>query len=161
MSSKIRNRRVEQSRLHSEWQIHAIKLRLPMHRRASKSSQESETESASETENFTSKSGDTMTSEFKETYTIQYLENDLVLTTAHQVQELSQAEMMKFVKLRKLDHENLNKFIGLSIDGSRFVSVWKMCSRGSLQDIISKGSFSMDYFFMFCMIRDIAEVHLV
>lgn len=102
-----------------------------------------------------------MTSEFKETYTIQYLENDLVLTTAHQVQELSQAEMMKFVKLRKLDHENLNKFIGLSIDGSRFVSVWKMCSRGSLQDIISKGSFSMDYFFMFCMIRDIAEVHLV
>ncbi|CAD6198460.1 unnamed protein product [Caenorhabditis auriculariae] len=58
----------------------------------------------------------------------------------------------------KLDHDNINKFIGLSIDGAEYVVVLeKMCARGSLQDIISRGNFSMDPFFMFCIIRDIAE----
>ncbi|PAV61374.1 hypothetical protein WR25_26381 [Diploscapter pachys] len=60
--------------------------------------------------------------------------------------------------LRKLDHENVNRFIGLSIDGVDFIAVWKMCARGSLQEIISKGNLNMDQFFVFCLIRDIAEV---
>ena len=32
-----------------------------------------------------------------------------------------------------MDHENVNRFIGLSIDGVDFIAVWKMCARGSLQ----------------------------
>ncbi|EFO96506.1 hypothetical protein CRE_24801 [Caenorhabditis remanei] len=159
LTSMIRNRRAEQERLNSEWQIHAIKLRLPKmknHRRKSVLSADSGEES--EEDDVVSRSTkDSEISEFNENYVIQILENDLVLTTAHQIQELTNLEKSKLVKLRKLDDENLNKFIGLSIDGSRYVAVWKMCSRGSLQDIMSKGNFSMDYFFMFCMIRDVAE----
>ncbi|EGT33806.1 hypothetical protein CAEBREN_31084 [Caenorhabditis brenneri] len=157
LASMIKNRRAEQHRLNSLWQIPAIKLRTPdkkVHRRKSVLSIESGT--ASEDSISRSTKGSEM-SEFNENYVIQVYENELVLTTAHQIQELTSEEMMKLVKLRKLDHENLNKFIGMSIDGSRYLAVWKMCSRGSLQDIMSKGNFSMDYFFMFCMIRDIAE----
>uniref|UniRef100_A0A1I7UYY1 Guanylate cyclase n=1 Tax=Caenorhabditis tropicalis TaxID=1561998 RepID=A0A1I7UYY1_9PELO len=157
ISSMIKNRRAEQQRLNSLWQIHAIKLRMPDrkgNRRQSVLSNESENLSE---DSFSKSSKDSVMSEFNESYVIQVYENDLVLTTAHQIQELTNDEMMKLVKLRKLEHENLNTFIGLSIDGSRFVAVWKMCTRGSLQDIISKGNFTMDYFFMFCMIRDIAE----
>uniref|UniRef100_A0A8R1I9T8 Guanylate cyclase n=2 Tax=Caenorhabditis japonica TaxID=281687 RepID=A0A8R1I9T8_CAEJA len=79
------------------------------------------------------------------------------MTTKHQSQELTRQEMDNLVKMRKLDHDNVHKFIGMSIDGPRLIGVWKLCSRGSLQDIICRGNFSMDYFFMFCMIRDIAE----
>ncbi|EGT31147.1 CBN-GCY-4 protein [Caenorhabditis brenneri] len=155
--SMIRNRRAEQHRLNSLWQIPAIKLQIPnktSHRRKSILSIDSGTVSEDSISKSTKGPG---LSEFNENYVIQVYDNEFVLTTAHQIQELTREEIIKLVKLRKLEHENLNKFIGMSIDGSRYLAVWKMCSRGSLQDIISKGNFSMDYFFMFCMIRDIAE----
>ncbi|CAO4363910.1 unnamed protein product [Caenorhabditis nigoni] len=155
LTSMVRNRRAEQSRLNSEWQIHAIKLRIPEKNRRRLSTDSENSTATKSSKGSSSKNFET--SEFNENYEIQFLENDLVLTTAHQVQELTNLEKMKLVKLRKLDHENLNKFIGLSIDGSRYLAVWKMCTRGSIQDIMSRGNFSMDYFFMFCMIRDIAE----
>ncbi|KHJ99303.1 hypothetical protein OESDEN_00728 [Oesophagostomum dentatum] len=59
--------------------------------------------------------------------------------------------------MRKLDHDNLNRFVGLSIDGPEYFAVWRMCSRGTLQELISKGSLWLDPFFMFCIMRDIAE----
>lgn len=145
----------EQERINSEWQIPVTKLRLPERRKSGykKSALSLQSDDSDMTK-------DTIMSEFdEESYTVQTLENDIVLTTKHRSQELMKSEMETLSKLRKLDHENLNKFLGLSIDGSQIIEVWKLCSRGSLQHIISKGNFSMDYFFMFCMIRDIAEVH--
>lgn len=59
--------------------------------------------------------------------------------------------------MRKLEHENVNKFIGVSIDGGQFLVVWRICSRGSLQSIIARRIFTIDSFFMVCIIRDIAE----
>ncbi|KIH56467.1 adenylate/guanylate cyclase catalytic domain protein [Ancylostoma duodenale] len=40
---------------------------------------------------------------------------------------------IKTFQLRKLEHENVNKFIGASIDGGEHLVVWRMCARGSLQ----------------------------
>ena len=58
--------------------------------------------------------------------------------------------------MRTLDHENLNRFIGLSIDGPETISIRKFCSRGSIQDILNNAAISLDGFFTYAIIRDIA-----
>ena len=63
--------------------------------------------------------------------------------------------------MRTLDNENINRFIGLSIDGPAIISVWKYCSRGNLQDIMSNSTITMDGFFIYSIIRDLAEVGTV
>ncbi|CAI2337313.1 unnamed protein product [Caenorhabditis sp. 36 PRJEB53466] len=150
----IRNRRAEEARINSEWQIPFVKLREPEKKKSTGSSKRS-LQSAHST--ITGESRMSMDSEFCESYTVNMYEKEMVLTAKHQYAQLSKTDMERFVKLRKLEHDNLNKFIGLSIDSAVFISVWKLCARGSLQDIISRGNFSMDYFFMFCIIRDVAE----
>uniref|UniRef100_A0A8R1HPN2 Guanylate cyclase n=2 Tax=Caenorhabditis japonica TaxID=281687 RepID=A0A8R1HPN2_CAEJA len=145
--------KLERDRINAEWQIPAVKLLKPPKRekeRMSKRSLQSGPSVATDTTRITFDS--TFTN-----YTIFLLDKDPVLTTAHPVSALDRTDYESFVKLRKLDHENVNKFIGISIDGAEFVAVWKMCMRGSLQDIIGQGNFSIDPFFMYCVIRDIAE----
>ncbi|PIC43519.1 hypothetical protein B9Z55_004226 [Caenorhabditis nigoni] len=146
------SRRAEQLRINSEWQIPFLSLMEPENRKNAHHTSKRSLQSAQ-----TGESKTTAISDFCENYTIMIYEKDLVLTAKFQYTNLTKSDMEKFVKLRKLEHENLNKFIGLSIDGSQFISVTKLCSRGSLQDILSRGNFSMDYFFMFCIIKDIAE----
>ncbi|EGT33836.1 CBN-GCY-3 protein [Caenorhabditis brenneri] len=149
----VRNRRLEQERLNSEWQIPSVQLIMPEKRKKPNSRRSINSGPST----ITGDSKITFDGGFHENYTVQIYDKDLVLTTKHHGIQLTREEREKYAKLRKLDHDNLNKFIGLSIDGPMFVAVWKMCSRGSLQDIISRGNFSMDGFFMFCIIRDIAE----
>ncbi|CAI4221389.1 unnamed protein product [Auanema sp. JU1783] len=60
-------------------------------------------------------------------------------------------------KMRQLDHDNLCPFLGLSLDGPQLLSIWKYCSRGSLRDVIAKGAVTMDWFFKYSLIRDVAE----
>lgn len=150
----IKNRREEQARINSEWQIPFVKLREL--ERKSKGTSKRSLQSAPST--ITGESKVSTGSEFCENYEVKMFEKDMVLTMKFQYMNLNKADMDKFVKLRKLDHENLNKFIGLSIDSSQFISVTKLCSRGSLLDILYKGNFSMDFFFMYCIIKDVAEV---
>ncbi|GMR46017.1 hypothetical protein PMAYCL1PPCAC_16212, partial [Pristionchus mayeri] len=66
--------------------------------------------------------------------------------------EENRAEMRM---LRLIEHDNLNRFIGLSTDGAQMMSIWKYCSRGSLQDVIKQGKISLDAFFIYSILRDI------
>ncbi|ETN87056.1 hypothetical protein NECAME_01213 [Necator americanus] len=59
--------------------------------------------------------------------------------------------------MRTVDHDNLCKFFGLSMDGPQMLSVWRYCARGSLKDVIAKGSLQMDWFFKYSLIRDLCE----
>ncbi|VDM83709.1 unnamed protein product [Strongylus vulgaris] len=59
--------------------------------------------------------------------------------------------------MREMEHDNINRFIGLCLDGPQLLSIWKYCSRGSLSDVIVNGSMMMDYFFMYSLLRDVAE----
>ncbi|EFO96503.1 hypothetical protein CRE_24798 [Caenorhabditis remanei] len=149
----IKNKREEQARINSEWQVPFSKLRELEKKRHGTSKRSLQSGPSTVTGESRLSSG----SEFCENYTVMMYEKDMVLTMKYQYLNLNKADMERFVKMRKLEHENLNKFIGLSIDSSLYISVTKLCSRGSLQDILSRGNFSMDYFFMFCIIRDIAE----
>jgi len=61
--------------------------------------------------------------------------------------------------MRDMTNDNVNKFIGLSIDGPRYYSIWNYCNRGSLSDVINKGTLTIDWFFMISLIKDIAAVN--
>ena len=56
-----------------------------------------------------------------------------------------------------MNMDNCNKFVGLSIDGPQVFAIWKYCGRKSLKDVISKGSYAMDAFFVMSIMRDISD----
>ncbi|KAF1750990.1 hypothetical protein GCK72_017542 [Caenorhabditis remanei] len=60
-------------------------------------------------------------------------------------------------QMRLIDHANLNKFIGMSLDAPQLLSVWRFCSRGSLADVIRKASLQMDGFFIYSLMKDIVN----
>ncbi|KAK6048769.1 hypothetical protein COOONC_13725, partial [Cooperia oncophora] len=90
-------------------------------------------------------------------FIVAMLDNEPALITRHPLSLLSNATQHDCLKMRKLDHENVNKFLGFSYDGIDYIVVWKICGRGSLQAIFSKFSISNDAFFTLCLIRDVAE----
>ncbi|PAV61372.1 hypothetical protein WR25_26379 [Diploscapter pachys] len=150
----FRSKKLEQERLNSEWQIPFSKLQKPPSKkdRQSKRSLQSGPSSTMTGES----SRFTIEGEFG-LYKVFIYEKEPVLTMKLHSKPMDKKLLDHFSKVRKLDHGNVNKFIGLSIDGVEFIAVWRMCSRGSLQDIISRGNLNLDPFFVFCLIRDVAE----
>uniref|UniRef100_A0A0N5APX3 Guanylate cyclase n=1 Tax=Syphacia muris TaxID=451379 RepID=A0A0N5APX3_9BILA len=59
------------------------------------------------------------------------------------------ADVLRF--MREQYHDNLNAFLGLCIDGTEYLSVWRHCSRGSLQ----RKAVKIDSFFTMSIMRDI------
>ncbi|VDL64688.1 unnamed protein product [Nippostrongylus brasiliensis] len=105
-------------------------------------------------------------------YEIYILGKDPVLTSKYPPSILTENDYSRFSQMSKLHHDNVNRFVGLSIDGAQYVAVWRMCTRGTLQhllsvlfssdqerlqELITNGSLAIDAFFMFCIIKDIAE----
>ncbi|KAL3095079.1 hypothetical protein niasHT_022788 [Heterodera trifolii] len=71
---------------------------------------------------------------------------------------LSVAEMAECRTLRLFDHVNLNRFLGLSLDGPNLLAVWNFCARGSLKDVIMSGSAMVrDVVFVQSAIKEICE----
>uniref|UniRef100_A0A915DYY4 guanylate cyclase n=1 Tax=Ditylenchus dipsaci TaxID=166011 RepID=A0A915DYY4_9BILA len=82
-----------------------------------------------------------------------------VFAITHAVSSRLNAENMEEMRtMRLLDNDNVNRFIGLSIDGAQVLSVWRYCSRGSLSEVIlGNNSLTMDGFFIYSLIRDVCE----
>ncbi|KAF8373015.1 hypothetical protein PRIPAC_79444 [Pristionchus pacificus] len=86
------------------------------------------------------------------------LYNDPVVARKHTHRFfLGKKELMELRQLFILDHDNLNKFVGICEDGPQFMTLWRFCTRGSLRDVIEKGTLQMDWFFKFSIMRDISE----
>lgn len=61
-------------------------------------------------------------------------------------------------QMRLLDNDNVNRFLGLSIDGPQILSIWRYCSRGALAEVIlGNNSLTMDGYFIYSLIRDVCE----
>uniref|UniRef100_A0A914VH01 Guanylate cyclase n=1 Tax=Plectus sambesii TaxID=2011161 RepID=A0A914VH01_9BILA len=59
--------------------------------------------------------------------------------------------------MRDISNDNLNKFVGLCLDGPCHFALWKYCTRGSLKDVFTKDHLTLDWFFRHSLISDIAS----
>ncbi|CAD6197089.1 unnamed protein product [Caenorhabditis auriculariae] len=85
-------------------------------------------------------------------------ENEIVVAMKHEERvQLDSTDSAEMRQLRILEHDNLNRFIGMCLDGPQLLSIWKFCARGSLADVIQKSSVRMDNIFVFSLLKDIVN----
>ncbi|KAH7698875.1 Protein GCY-22 a, partial [Aphelenchoides avenae] len=86
------------------------------------------------------------------------LHREVIYAEKHPVRvKITSSDWAHFRKLRQFDHDNVNRFLGLCLDGPILLSIWKCCQRGSLQDVLARESYISDPFVMFALMRDIAN----
>uniref|UniRef100_A0A914W7U8 Guanylate cyclase n=1 Tax=Plectus sambesii TaxID=2011161 RepID=A0A914W7U8_9BILA len=87
-----------------------------------------------------------------------FLYSQPVAATKHDVRchFNEKTDYSEFRNMREINHDNVNRFIGLCVDGPKYMSIWKLCQRGSLRDVIVRGTLNMDWFFKYSLIKDIA-----
>ncbi|KAF8387083.1 gcy-22 [Pristionchus pacificus] len=87
-----------------------------------------------------------------------FLNGEAIAARKHAIRHyLGKRETMELRTLYSLDHDNVNKFLGICTDGPQFMTIWRLCTRGSLRDVIETGRLQMDWFFKFSIMRDISE----
>uniref|UniRef100_A0A7I5EBS6 Guanylate cyclase n=1 Tax=Haemonchus contortus TaxID=6289 RepID=A0A7I5EBS6_HAECO len=148
----FRARTREEERLNRLWQIPFVMLMKPNTKTTIHSSRSLQSTITSSTKVTIDSKKDTLRHSFF------LLVDDAVVARKHSGRPIlrnNECYMMR--KMRSTDHDNLCKFHGISLDGPMVLSVWKYCSRGSLKDVIAKGSLQMDWFFKYSLIRDICE----
>ncbi|KAL3100700.1 hypothetical protein niasHT_020979 [Heterodera trifolii] len=71
---------------------------------------------------------------------------------------LTMAQMAECRTMRLFDHENVNRFLGLSLDGPNVLAVWNFCMRGSIRDVIlSENAMVKDVIFIQSAIKELCE----
>ncbi|KAI6227487.1 Guanylate cyclase [Aphelenchoides fujianensis] len=73
---------------------------------------------------------------------------------------IAASDMSEMRTMRTMDHDNVNRFIGLAVNGgAETISVWRFCNRGALCDVIMGNSLlsTMDAFFIYSLVRDICD----
>lgn len=59
--------------------------------------------------------------------------------------------------MKCMSHENINQFIGFSLNDESDHVIWMYCSKGSLQDVLENDSLSLDDIFKRSLIVDLAN----
>ncbi|VDO94614.1 unnamed protein product [Heligmosomoides polygyrus] len=154
---RFRSRRIEEERLNGLWQLPYVTLLKPNTKNALLSSRSLESTITTSTKLTIESKKDTLRHAFY------ILDEESVAARKHAGRPpLKKVDCASMRKMRNIDHDNICKFYGLSLDGPQFLSVWKYAPRGSLKDVIAKGSIQMDWFFKYSLIRDICEaVHYI
>ncbi|EYC01582.1 hypothetical protein Y032_0106g3768 [Ancylostoma ceylanicum] len=148
----MRTKRKEQERLNLLWQIPFISLQKPNQKSGATSSRSLQSSMSTSTKLTIDSKRDTTSHSF---FT---LGNDSIVARKHKVRTLmNKNDCAALRKMRSTDHDNLCRFIGLCMDSPELLSLWRYCARGSLKDVIEKGSLQMDWFFKYSLIRDISE----
>ncbi|CAJ0576802.1 unnamed protein product, partial [Mesorhabditis spiculigera] len=151
----IREKRKEQRRLDSEWQI-------PYHYLERTGMRESRIEEKSMHSLHSSKSGASKFSVGSKAETatgayFMYLGDPVFCYKYKQINKLAPSDFSEFRLMRKLEHDNVHRFIGICHDHTPMMSVWKYASRGTVEDVIAKGNINLDAYFAISLLRDLAE----
>ncbi|CAI5453598.1 unnamed protein product [Caenorhabditis angaria] len=152
----IKANRDEQARLDDQWLIPHQNLTSIVKQAKSRVDQQSSRSLQSSSTVLTGVSSNNF---FPETENITYFSyfGEPVLARKYEVRvQILEEDKAELRYLRSLEHDNICRFIGLSIDGPIYMSLWRYCSRGSVKSVISKSSMSMDGFFIYCLMKDIA-----
>ncbi|XGW02592.1 hypothetical protein V3C99_014548 [Haemonchus contortus] len=149
----IRSKRKETERLNQMWRISFVALEAARGKRG-EHSQRSFHSGTSSTSTRISVENKVETRNF-----IFYLyQKESVAAKKHEARvQLDPQDCLELRKMREFENENLNRFLGLCLDGPQLLSIWKYCSRGSVNDVINGGSVSLDNVFIFSLLRDIAN----
>ncbi|KAE9421556.1 hypothetical protein Angca_004723, partial [Angiostrongylus cantonensis] len=154
----IVNKRAEIARLNQMWQISFISLRNI----ATKDKNASSYRSLESNES----SSKTNVDAFSERrnycfYLYENFKNEPVAARKHGVKvrltECDAAAFRKRFQMRQIENDNVNRFIGICYDGPQMLSLWRYCSRGSIDDVLMKSSIIMDGFFVFSLFNDIVN----
>ncbi|KAI6213520.1 Guanylate cyclase [Aphelenchoides besseyi] len=149
----LHSKSVETRRLNEMWQISFALLTRVTSKNEAQSQRSIQSGPSTTSTKFTF---DTVKS--SKNFNLYRYENELVIARKYQVRRSLNADnMLELRIMRQSDHENINKFLGLSIDGPEFMSIWRFAGRGSLQDVIERGNINIDSFFIYSLIRDLAE----
>ncbi|CAL2044643.1 unnamed protein product [Caenorhabditis brenneri] len=154
----IKARRDEELRLDEQWLVpHAMLQSIMKGRKESHHSSrslQSNSTTTTGTTGISSKSVFFPENEFQGFFV--YM-NEPVLARKYQLRvPIFKKDRAELRMLRTIEHDNVNRFIGLSVDGPVYMSFWRYCSRGSIKDVIARSSINMDGFFIYCLIKDIA-----
>ncbi|KIH67844.1 hypothetical protein ANCDUO_01823 [Ancylostoma duodenale] len=85
--------------------------------------------------------------------------NEPVAALKHEIRiNFDSKEAAVFRLMRQIENENVNRFIGICIDGPQMMSLWRHCSRGSINDVVMKGALMMDNFFVVSLLKDIVNI---
>ncbi|KAJ8319406.1 hypothetical protein KUTeg_004497 [Tegillarca granosa] len=71
--------------------------------------------------------------------------------------ELTRSIRKELKVMRELRHDNINPFIGASIDGPQIIIVTAYCPKGSLQDILENDDIQLDTMFIASIVFDIVR----
>ncbi|VDL70321.1 unnamed protein product [Nippostrongylus brasiliensis] len=147
-----RARRREEERLNQLWQISYSSLQKASSNSGATSSRSLQSTMSTSTKLTIDSKKDTKNHSF-----FMY-GNDSVAARKHKVKVLmKKSDCAALRKMQSNYHDNLCRFMGMCLDAAELMSLWRYCARGSLKDVIEKGSLQIDWFFKFSLIRDVIE----
>ncbi|KAK6757005.1 hypothetical protein RB195_015061 [Necator americanus] len=92
----------------------------------------------------------------KETDKICYFYHGVDTLTAYKhlvLIRFGEATKAEFRSMRQIEHDNLNRFVGISVDAGLVYSLWRFCSRGTLQYCVvdDRWQVKVSYYGMSCI----------
>ncbi|XGW25067.1 hypothetical protein V3C99_006468 [Haemonchus contortus] len=146
-------RRKETDRLNQMWRIPFVSLESIVQKKGEHSRRSLQSSTGSTSTKFTVEN---MTE--KRNFTFYNYQKECVAAMKHEARvQLEPQDCLEMRKMRDLENDNVNRFLGLCLDGPQLFSIWKHCGRGSINDVITTGSATLDNVFVFSLIRDIAH----
>ncbi|EYB89980.1 hypothetical protein Y032_0224g2690 [Ancylostoma ceylanicum] len=147
----VLNKRAETARLNELWQIPFTSLEVVANKEKTTSHRSLQSSVASNKFSVDGKCE-------SRNYAYFLYQNEPIAALKHEIRiNLDAKDGAAFRMMRQIENENVNRFVGICMDGPQMLSVWRYCSRGSINDVIMKGAIIMDNFFVVSLLKDIAN----